>query len=317
MSNTFQELLKKQRESTGLSEIIEEAQKETKNNKYGPDERIWKPSVDEMGNGYAVIRFLPTNDSKVPWVKFFDHGFKGDGGWYIETCPTTIGKPCPICEANNKLWNSGHDDDKNIARSRKRRVHFVSNVYVVKDPKNPSAEGKVFLYKYGNKIFQKLMESMEPVFDDDEPMNPFNLFEGADFKIKIKQVGGYWNYDSSEFSSRSPFLGGDEDRILSVLEGIHDIQEFASPDSFRSYNELKSRMAKVLLVDDSVSSNTSSSYDDDDDDMMPKAETAPPPFTTNKKESAAVGANNNDDNNDDDDDDDDLAYYRQVAERMK
>ena len=259
MSTSFQDLLKKQRTDGGIENILQEAQKETQRPKYGPDERIWKPTLDKAKNGYAVIRFLPAPDAQVPWAKYFDHGFKGESGkWYINGCPTTIGKPCPVWESNTKLWNSGIESDKEEARRRKRRVSFVSNIYVVKDPANPDAEGGVFLYKFGNKIFQKMTEAMEPIFADDKPMNPFNLFSGAEFKIKIKQVGGYWNYDSSEFAAPSEFMDGDEDALTKILEKAHPIKPFSDPEQFKSYNELKEMFNNVegnVNVPDSTESS--------------------------------------------------------------
>ena len=209
------------------------------------DERLWKPTVDKAGNGYAVLRFLPaTEGAELPWVRYWDHGFKGPTGlWYIENSLTSIGQPDPVGELNSKLWNSGIDADKEKARSQKRRLHYVTNVLVLQDPSNPQNEGKVFLYKFGKKIFDKLMDSMQPEFADESPVNPFDMWEGADFKLKIRNVEGYRNYDKSEFSSPSSLYDGDDSRLESVYNQLHNLNEFVDPSN---YNELKSKLMRVL-----------------------------------------------------------------------
>jgi hypothetical protein len=212
----------------------------------GSDDRFWTATVDKAGNGYAVIRFLPSPPNEdVPFVRVFDHGFQGPGGWYIENSLTTLGKQDPVSEYNSKLWNSGIEANKDIARKQKRRLHFVSNIYIVNDPANPANEGKVFLYKYGKKIFDKLNDAMNPQFPGDEPVNPFDFWEGANFKLKIRNVEGYRNYDKSEFDKVGPLLTDDEE-----LEGVwkteHSLQEFIAPKNFKSYEELQSRLMKVL-----------------------------------------------------------------------
>ena len=169
------------------------------------DDRFWKPTVDKAGNGYAVIRFLPAPQGEdLPWVRYWDHGFQGPSGlWYIENSLTSIGQNDPVSEMNSVLWNSGREEDKQTARDRKRRLHYVSNIMVVSDPGNPDNEGKVFLYKFGKKIFDKIMDVMQPQFADEDPVNPFDFWEGANFKLKIQQVAGYRNYDKSEFANTS------------------------------------------------------------------------------------------------------------------
>jgi len=169
----------------------------------GADERLWKPELDKSGNGYAVIRFLPAPDGEeMPWAKVWSHAFKGPGGqWYIENSLTTLGKDDPVGELNRELWNSGRDSDKEIARAQKRKLSYYSNIYVVSDSAHPENEGKVFLYKFGKKIFDKLVEAMQPAFADETPIDPFNFWKGADFKLKIRKVDGYWNYDKSEFAA--------------------------------------------------------------------------------------------------------------------
>ena len=218
----------------------------TEKKSYG-DDRMWKPTVDKAGNGYAVIRFLPAVEGDdLPWAKYWDHFFQGPTGqWYVEKSLTTIQKDDPVSQMNSKLWNTGIEADKDLARKRKRRLHYVSNIYVVADPENPENEGKVFLYGYGAKIFEKIMDSMQPKFQDETPVNPFDLWKGANFKMKIANVAGYRNYDRSEFANAEALNADD-----SVLEGIYNKQyalsEFTDPTSFKSYSELNLKLTRVL-----------------------------------------------------------------------
>jgi hypothetical protein len=210
------------------------------------DDRFWKPEMDKSDNGYAVIRFLPPVEGEdTPWVRIFNHGFKGKGGWFIENCPTTIGGKCPLCEANSELWNSGNESDKDIARSRKRRLQYISNIMVVEDPKNPANEGKVFLYKFGKKIFDKVMESLQPEFSDEEAVNPFDFWKGANFKLKIRKVAGFTNYDKSEFADPSA-LSDDDAQLEEIWGKQYKLQEFVGGDQFKSYGELKEKLDRVL-----------------------------------------------------------------------
>ena len=210
------------------------------------DDTMWKPELDKTGNGYAVIRFLPTPEGEeMPWVSYFDHGFQGPGGWYIEKSLTTLNKKDPVSEYNTSLWNTGIEANKEIARKQKRRLHYVSNVYVVSDPKNPDNEGKVFKYRYGKKIFEALKEAISPAFEDEKAINPFDLRdEGANFKIKIRKVDGYWNYDKSEFDATTPL--GDEAMINSVFSQVHSLSGVIAPDEFKTYEELKEKLERVL-----------------------------------------------------------------------
>ena len=211
------------------------------------DERIWKPTVDKAGNGYAVIRFLPGKDGEIPFVRYWDHGFKGPTGlWYIENSLTSIGQTDPVGELNSKLWNSGIESDKEKARSQKRRLHYVTNIYVAQDPSAPQNEGKVFLYKFGKKIFDKIYDLMNPAFADEQPTDPFDFWEGADFKLKIRNVEGYRNYDKSEFASTSSLLDGEESKLESVYNGLHDLTEFTNPKNYKTYDELKTKLSRVL-----------------------------------------------------------------------
>jgi hypothetical protein len=211
------------------------------------DERLWQPSVDKAGNGYAVIRFLPPPmGEELPWVRVWNHGFQGPTGkWYIENSLTTIGKPDPVSELNNELWNSGSEANKEIARKQKRRLAYVCNVLVVSDPANPQNEGKVKLYKFGKKLFDKIKDVMQPQFQDEEPINPFDFWKGADFKIKIRQVEGYRNYDKSEFDKPRALFDADE-KIEEVWKAEHSLSDFLDPKHFKSYDELKQKLDKVL-----------------------------------------------------------------------
>ena len=214
----------------------------------GADERLWKPELDKSGNGFAVIRFLPAPDGEeMPWAKVWSHAFKGPGGqWYIENSLTTLGKDDPVGELNRELWNSGRDSDKEIARAQKRKLSYYSNIYVVSDPAHPENEGRVFLYKFGKKIFDKLVEAMQPAFADETPIDPFNFWKGADFKLKIRKVDGYWNYDKSEFAAAGTLGGFDDDRLESIWKQGYSLAEFEDPKNFKSYEQLQARLNLVL-----------------------------------------------------------------------
>ncbi len=217
------------------------------NEKRGDDDRFWKPTVDKAGNGQAVLRFLPAPaGEELPWVRVWDHGFQGPTGkWYIENSLTTLNKPDPVAELNSELWNSGIEANKEIARKQKRRLSYISNVLVVRDPANPENEGKVFLYKYGKKIFDKIKDVMQPTFEDEDPINPFDFWQGANFKLRIRQVEGYRNYDKSEFDSVSP-LAEDDAEIEAVWKKEHSLAAFLDPANFKSYDELKAKLNAVL-----------------------------------------------------------------------
>ena len=230
---------------------------------YG-DDTFWKPELDKSGNGYAVVRFLPTPEGdEMPWVSYFDHGFQGPGGWYIEKSLTTIGKKDPVSEYNTSLWNTGIEANKEQARKQKRRLHYVSNIYVVSDPKNPDNEGKVFQYRYGKKIFEMLKEAISPAFEDESAINPFDLRgEGANFKIKIRKVDGYWNYDKSEFDSPAN-LFEDEARLENIAMSTKSLSEIISPSKFKSYEELKEKLDRVLGLAGAVANSTAESIAED------------------------------------------------------
>jgi len=294
--------LKKSR-SNSLSKLVSETTKiNTPSEGSSADDRFWQPTVDKAGNGYAVIRFLPEPKGEdLPWVRLFNHGFQGPGGWYIENSLTTFNEKDPVSEYNSMLWNNGTDAGKDQARKQKRRLSYTANIYVVKDPANPSNEGKVFLYKFGKKIFDKLNESMNPEFEDETPINPFDFWEGADFKLKIRQVEGYRNYDKSEFDTPSALLDGDDDKLEKVYESLYSLQDFLDRKNFKTYAELQARLNRVLGLDGSSPKPTTTAEDNDNVAPAPVvAKSAPAP----KQESVSVG----------DDDDDTLSFFEKLAE---
>ena len=249
--------LKSSRKSS-LEALISETNKINSpgGDRQGADDNLWKPDVDKAGNGYAVIRFLPAPEGEdLPWVRMFNHGFQGPGGWYIENSLTTINKKDPVSEHNSMLWNSGIESNKDLVRKQKRRLNYYSNIYIVKDPTRPENEGKVFLFKFGKKIFDKCNEAMNPQFEDEKPVNPFDFWEGANFKLKIRQVEGYRNYDKSEFDTSSTLLDNDEE-LEKVWKSQHSLSELVAPEQFKSYEELKTKLNRVLGLDGTVQSGT-------------------------------------------------------------
>ena len=250
-----------------LRQAMESASPSQGEKKSYNDDRYWKPELDKSGNGYAVVRFLPTPEGEdMPWVSYWDHGFQGPGGWYIEKSLTTLNKQDPVSEYNTQLWNTGIEANKEIARKQKRRLHYVSNVYVVSDPKNPDNEGKVFLYKFGKKIFEQLKEAISPQFEDEDAINPFDLREGANFKIKIRKVDGYWNYDKSEFDSVSP-LFDDESQLTEVATSVNSLSDIIAPSEFKTYDELKEKLDRILGLTGGLSTSTAESVAEDLDEV--------------------------------------------------
>jgi len=210
------------------------------------DDRFWKPEMDKTGVGSAIIRFLPAPEGEdLPWVKLYSHAFQGPGGWYIENSLTTLGQKDPVSEHNRELWNSGSEKDKETVRKQKRKLNYYSNIYVVKDPANPSNEGKVFLFKFGKKIFDKILAAMQPEFEDEEPINPFDFWQGANFKLKIRKVDGYWNYDKSEFDRAEPLLD-DDDALEAIWKKENSLSALVAADQFKSYDDLEKRLKMVL-----------------------------------------------------------------------
>jgi len=240
---SFEALKKRKKSIEDLVNAARAAQGDKSN-----DNNVWKLERDKNGNGYAVIRFLPAkNPDDLPWVQYYDHGFKGPTGkWYIEKSRTTIGEDDPVSVYNNKLWNSGVEADKEQVRKQKRRLHYVSNILVISDSANPENEGKVFKFVYGRKIFEKIMEAMSPEFEDETPINVFDFWEGANFKLKVRKVDGWVNYDKSEFEDPSPLFDGDEAKLKEVYESLHDLNTYIDPNTFKSYEELERKLNDVL-----------------------------------------------------------------------
>lgn len=277
------------------------------------DTRFWKPEVDKAGNGYAIIRFLPTpgidGDDGYPYVRIWDHGFQGPNGWYIEKSLTTLGQKDPVSEYNSQLWNSGIEANKELVRKYKRRLSFISNIYVVKDPAHPENEGKVMLYKYGKKIWDKIELAMNPEFEDEKKINPFDLWDGANFKLKIRKVEGYRNYDKSEFEESSPLMDNDDD-LEAVWKQEHSLQAFLDPKEFKSYDELKARLNKSLGLDgsaaaarSSVAESNAGLWDGESEQSAPKPKTASAKPAPTKMPDL-----------DDDEDDEGLDFFKKLAE---
>ncbi len=295
---SFANLKKQSRLGSLTSKLTNEIEKMNKGTTNGADDRLWKLEVDKAGNGYAVIRFLPAPDGEeLPWAKVWSHAFQGPGGWYIENSLTTLGQKDPVSEYNRLLWNSGSDDDKDQARKQKRKLSYISNIYVVKDPANPQNEGKVFLYKFGKKIFDKITAAMQPEFEDEEAIDPFDFWQGANFKLKAKNVAGYRNYDSSEFTKTEALLD-DDDALEELWKGEFSLEEFTKADQFKSYGDLERRMNAVL---NPASARKSLDPETFDEEAQVKAE------TDVKKEPVAVAAGG-------EDTDDALSYFQRLAE---
>ena len=287
MANSFADL--KKNRGNNLDKLTEKMKKLNEPKEGFGDDRFWSPSVDKAGNGYAVFRFLPTPANEdYPWVSYFDHAFQGPTGlWYIENDLSSIGKDDPCSQYNTKLWNSGLESNKDQARKQKRRLHYVSNIFVISDPAKPENEGKTFLFKYGKKIFEKLNEAMNPQFEDETPINPFDLWEGANFKLKIRQVEGYRNYDKSEFDSAEPLSTNDKE-LEKIYNGLYSLAEFVSADNFKSYDELQAKLNKVMGLDEEptktreVAAPTKSRKSFDEDNELPAY--TPPSVDTDEDE---------------------------------
>ena len=296
---SFAELKKK---SNANFDFLQDKIKELSNNNSNVDERIWKPGLDSSGSGYAVIRFLPpTEGEELPWAKVYSHAFQGPGGWYIENSLTTLNQKDPVGEINRGHWNAGTEEGKELARKQKRRLSYYSNIYVVKDTNDPSNEGKVFLYRYGKKIFDKIMAAMQPEFQDETPVDVFDLWEGANFKLKIKTVAGFWNYDSSEFDSPSA-LSSDDSELEAIYKQEHSLKAFTSPDQFKTYEELQARLNLVL---NSAPATTPVYREEVETPVAVEsvAASSAPRFNTPKSAPSPVA-----------DDDDALSYFARLAE---
>ena len=299
--------------SGGFDKLMKEVEKiatpQTQDN--AKDDRFWQPEVDKAGNGYAVIRFLPPSaGEELPWVRIWNHGFQGPTGkWYIENSLTTLGKADPVSELNTELWNSGIEANKDLVRKQKRRLTYVANIYVVKDPAHPENEGQIKLYKFGKKIFDKIKDVMQPQFEDEAPVNPFDFWKGANFKLKIRNVEGYRNYDKSEFETSS-VLSEDDDKLESIWNKQHSLNEFLDPKHFKSYEELKSKLEQVLNASGALTTradkielgeaSTRPAFKPKED--APRAESPAPKAEREKPKAVDL-----------DDDSDSLSYFAKLA----
>ena len=305
---SFADLKKQSKLGSLTAKLVKEVEK-MNTSSGSSDDRLWKLDVDKSGNGYAVIRFLPApNGEDLPFVKLYSHAFQGPGGWYIENSLTTLGQKDPVSELNSELWNNGTDAGKELARKQKRKLTYVSNIYVVKDPANPANEGKVFLFKYGKKIFDKLTAAMQPEFEDEEAIDPFDFWAGANFKLKAKNVAGYRNYDSSEFAAPAPLLD-DDDAMEAVWKKQYSLAELVAADQFKTYDELKKRLDYVIGTkgtpryqdpEDLDEDNTRGSTRELTEDLRSELNNLQP-----TRRAAAV---------DEDEDDDTLSYFARLAE---
>jgi hypothetical protein len=299
--------LKKQSKLGSLTEKLVKEVEKMNNSGGSSDERFWSLTVDKSQNGYAVIRFLPAPDGEdLPFVKLYSHAFQGTGGWLIDSCITTLNQKCPVCEHNSGLWNSGIDSNKEIARKQKRKLTYISNIYVVKDPANPENEGGVFLYKFGKKIFDKLTAAMQPEFEDEESIDPFDFWKGANFKLKAKNVAGYRNYDSSEFAVPGPLLD-DDDALEALWKKQNSLAELVAPSQFKSYEELKTRLESVLGTKGSRRIDEEVNDEDDYRGSAPSLTEDLRGELNSLKSSRSVAV-------DDDEDDESLSYFAKLAE---
>ena len=305
---SFADLKKQSRAGSLTDKLIKQVEK-LNSGESGGDDRFWKPEVDKGGNGYAVVRFLPAPEGcELPWAQVWSHAFQGPGGWYIENSLTTIGGKDPVGEYNRELWNSGSDRDKETARKQKRKLSYYTNIYVVNDPAHPENEGKVFIYKFGKKIFDKITEAMQPQFADEQAVNPFDFWEGANFKLKIRKVEGYWNYDKSEFDKPSPLVSDDE-KLERIYKNLNDLNEFSAAKNFKSYEDLKKRFDYVLGAKAPVRQDPETVEEDQQWEAERRGETS-----TKRSAPSFEIARPAVQEEDDEDADDALSYFQKLAE---
>ena len=294
---SFSDLKKQSSLGSLTSKLVQEVEK-MNTSSGSSDDRLWKPEVDKAGNGFAIIRFLPApNGEDLPWAKVYNHAFQGTGGWFIDTCLTTLGQNCPVCEANRELWNTGSKANQEIVRQRKRKLSYYSNIYVVSDKAHPENEGKVFLYKFGKKIFDKISAAMQPEFEDETPIDPFDFWQGANFKLKITKKDGYWNYDKSEFESPSVLGDFDDDVLEAIWKKANALTEFTNSESMKTYEQLDTRLKAVLGKP--KTQKVDESFEDEEEFSAPTKNE--PSFTIAKPAAA-------------DEDDDALSYFQRLAE---
>jgi len=313
---SFADLKKQSKLGSLTQKLVKEVEKMNNNGNSSSDDRFWKLECDKSGNGYAVIRFLPAPDGEdLPFVKLYSHAFQGPGGWFIENSLTTLGQKDPVSEYNSMLWNNGTDAGKEQARKQKRKLTYISNIYVVKDPTNPQNEGKVMLYKFGKKIFDKLTAAMQPEFEDEEAIDPFDFWQGANFKLKAKNVAGYRNYDSSEFARQDALLE-DDDAMEAIWKKQASLQEFVAVDQFKDYDALKKRLDYVLgnkgtpKFQDEESVQEERQFNDERRGVAPAVTSTPGEYNTD-----AGGFNDPDiTRSSNTEEDDTLAYFARLAE---
>ena len=311
--------LKKQSSLGSLTaKLVKEVEKSNNGGSGGADERFWKPEMDKSGVGSAVIRFLPAPEGEdLPWVKLYSHAFQGPGGWYIENSLTTLGQKDPVSEYNTMLWNNGTDAGKDAARKQKRKLTYIANIYVVKDPANPANEGRVMLYKFGKKIFDKITAAMQPEFEDEEAIDPFDFWQGANFKLKAKNVAGYRNYDSSEFARQDALLE-DDDAMEAIWKKEYSLEEFVAADQFKSYDDLKKRLDYVLGIKGTPKFQDQETVEEEEDfRRQNRGESNPMPQSMkeelNSLSSSSGGFNDPDITPSSNDDDDTLSYFAALA----
>ena len=304
---SFADLKKQSKLGSLTQKLVKEVEKMNNAGSSG-DDRLWKLEVDKGGNGYAVIRFLPAPDGEdLPFVKLYSHAFQGPGGWYIENSLTTLGQKDPVSEYNTMLWNNGTDAGKEAARKQKRKLTYIANIYVVKDPANPANEGKVMLYKFGKKIFDKITAAMQPEFEDEEAIDPFDFWQGANFKLKAKNVAGYRNYDSSEFARQDSLLE-DDDAMEAIWKKEYSLEEFTNADQFKSYDDLKKRLDYVLGIKGSPKFQDQETVEQEEDfRQQNRGESNPVPQSMKEELDNLTPTNT-------DDDDDTLSYFAKLAE---
>ena len=308
------ENLKKQSKIGSLTDKLVKEVEKMNTGTGGEDTRFWKPTMGKDNVGSAIIRFLPAPEGEdIPWVKIFAHGFQGPGGWYIENSLTTLGQKDPVTEFNRGLWNSGNEKDKETVRKQKRKLSYYSNIYVVKDPANPQNEGKVFLFKYGKKIFDKILNAMQPEFEDEKPINPFDFWAGANFRLKIRKVEGYWNYDKSEFDSSSPLLD-DDDAMEALWKKQYSLSALIAPDQFKTFEELEKRLNYVLGIGKVAPKAPSADEEEEYESYVPKRsreENVMEELEESYRKSKSVPSTPS---VDDEDEDDAMNYFKRLAE---